>query len=91
MFLYKIEFRKRFSVSLHFQAFFEVSVLIFWWSAVIIYQGKIAVSFEHFQRLRDIEVPEEPTAKDRYYEGLVVFSRYASEYFGFVNLKDTIV
>ncbi|XP_048502934.1 ALBINO3-like protein 3, mitochondrial [Beta vulgaris subsp. vulgaris] len=35
---------------------------------------EIAESFAHLERLRDIKVPEESTAKARYYEGLMVFA-----------------
>ncbi|XP_057515426.1 ALBINO3-like protein 3, mitochondrial isoform X3 [Amaranthus tricolor] len=44
--------------------------------AAYYHQGKLAESFAHFERIRDIEVPEEPTAKARYYEGLMVFSSF---------------
>ncbi|XP_010674681.2 ALBINO3-like protein 2, chloroplastic [Beta vulgaris subsp. vulgaris] len=39
-------------------------------------QGKIAESFAHFERLRDIKVPEDPVAKARYYEGIMVFASF---------------
>ncbi|KAL2941600.1 ALBINO3-like protein 2 chloroplastic [Bienertia sinuspersici] len=39
-------------------------------------QGKVAESMVHFERLKDMEVPEEPIGKARYYEGLVVYSSF---------------
>uniref|UniRef100_A0A803L4B3 ALBINO3-like protein 2, chloroplastic n=1 Tax=Chenopodium quinoa TaxID=63459 RepID=A0A803L4B3_CHEQI len=39
-------------------------------------QGKVAESFTHFERMKDIEVPEEATVKDRYYEGIMCFASF---------------
>ncbi|KNA25997.1 hypothetical protein SOVF_001420 [Spinacia oleracea] len=39
-------------------------------------QGKIAESFAHYESLRDIEVPEEPIGKARYYEGIMCFASF---------------
>ncbi|KAL9233490.1 hypothetical protein vseg_008481 [Gypsophila vaccaria] len=36
--------------------------------------GKLAEALVHFERLRDLEEPEYPAAKARYYEGLMVYA-----------------
>lgn len=61
------------SANLHCQVF----VLNFGGLLLLCYyfQGKIAESFAHYESLRDIEVPEEPIGKARYYEGIMCFAR----------------
>ncbi|XP_021772376.1 ALBINO3-like protein 2, chloroplastic [Chenopodium quinoa] len=40
-------------------------------------QGKVAESFAHFERMKDIEVPEEAVVvKERYYEGIMCFASF---------------